>query len=64
MAAVGCTAMLEVVRAAEAAYDARALGGLLHLALRAGCLAVVDLLLGLSAHGWAPALAGRVRARV
>lgn len=48
---MGCTDVREVVAAAEGAYDARAQGGLLHVALRARCLAVVDLLLDLSAHG-------------
>ena len=51
VAAVGCAHIREVVALAEAAYDARAQGGLLHVALRAHCLAVVDLLLDLCAHG-------------
>jgi len=54
VAAVGHDHMRDAVAAAEAAYSARALGGLLHLALRARCLATLDLLLGLAAHGCAP----------
>ncbi|KAK9832813.1 hypothetical protein WJX81_003940 [Elliptochloris bilobata] len=59
VAAVGCMRMHEVVAAAEAAYDARTLGGLLHVALRARCLAVVDLLLDLTAHGMVWDLTGQ-----
>ncbi len=46
--------MREVIEAAEAVYDRRTLGGLLHMALRSRCLAVLDLLLGLSEHGCVP----------
>jgi hypothetical protein len=53
VAAVGHAHMRGAVAAAEAAYSARALGGLLHLALRARSLATLDLLLGLAGHGCA-----------